>query len=466
MKVKLDQYKFDLIKIIDEFPDGLIILDNDLNIIFCNKEFLKIINLNENEILNKNINDLDLIPRDPSRDKKNFIDCLKKRKEIKANFYFKHNETNIQVFLKTKFIKEENQTLSIIGINDQHSFINCSINIVDEETKIKILQDRIIGKDKKILSLYKMIILASESLSNVYVTGESGTGKELIARAIHDLSDRKNMPFITVNCSALSESLLESELFGHVKGSFTGAFKDKIGKFESAQKGTVFLDEIGDISPLIQLKLLRVIQEKTIVRVGDNKEIKVDMRIITATNKNLREIVSKGEFREDLFYRLNVFPVYTVPLRERSIDVPVLATYFIKKFNRETGKNIKGYTDNALRLLMEYCWPGNIRELENSIEHAFVVCNNEHIDIFDLPQELRQVGFREGICKGLTNNSESSLINNDSEKNKKIIPRNIISKEKLVELLEDNNWNKAETARKLGISRVALWKKIKKLNIG
>src|SRR4030042_3094494 len=194
------------------------------------------------------------------------------------------------------------------------------------------------------------------------------------------------MPFITVSCSALSEALLESELFGHVKGSFTGAYKDKIGKFESAQKGTLFLDEIGDISPLIQLRLLRVIQEKTIVRVGDNREIKVDMRIITATNKNLRELVSKGEFREDLFYRLNVFSIYTIPLRERSVDIPILANFFIKKFNRETGKNIKGFTDDALRLILDYCWPGNIRELENTIENAFVVCNIYLIDIFDLPQ--------------------------------------------------------------------------------
>ena len=461
--------KIDLLKIIEEQPSGFLVLDNNLDIIFYNKEILKITGLSRDEISGNNIVNFDLIPQDPLRDKKNFIDCLKKQKELKAHFYFRNNNKNIQVFLKTKFIKSDSQNLTLISLNDLNSIMNCDIIKSDENSKIRLLQERIIGKNKKINSLYKMIILASESMSNVYITGESGTGKELIAKAIHDLSDRKDMPFITVNCSALPESLLESELFGHIKGSFTGAYQDKIGKFESAQNGTVFLDEIGDISPLIQLKLLRVIQDKVITRVGDNKDIKVDMRIITATNKNLRELVLKGEFREDLFYRLNVFSIYTIPLRERSNDIPILADYFIEKFNRETGKNIKGFTENGLRLLMDYCWPGNIRELENSIEHAFVVCNNELIDIFDLPQELRQVGFREGICKEININKVDNNIKSEAlivkVNNKKFTPRNIITREQLIKLLKKNNWNKAETSRQLGISRTALWKKMKKFKI-
>lgn len=457
--------KINYVKIIEENPNGIIIIDQDLNIIYCNKEFFNITGLKNEEIAGKNIIDLELIPEDPLRDKDSFISCLKKRKDIRANFYFRNNDRNIQLSLKTKFIEEDKKKLTIISLDDLNSIMNCSIIKIVEGEKMNILQDRIIGKDKKILSLYKMIILASEAMSNIYITGESGTGKELIARSIHDLSDRYKMPFITVNCSALSESLLESELFGHIKGSFTGAYKDKIGKFESAQKGTIFLDEIGDISPLIQLKLLRVIQEKTIVRVGDNREIKVDMRIITATNKNLRDLVSRGEFREDLFYRLNVFSIFTVPLRERSADIPVLSGFFIKKFNKETGKNIKGFTDDALRLILDYCWPGNIRELENTIEHSFVVCNNELIDIFDLPQELRQAGFREGICGELAKNNKINLFKNNAATQKKFVPRNTISKEKIIELLKNNNGNKAETARQLGISRVSLWKKIKKFDI-
>lgn len=304
-----------------------------------------------------------------------------------------------------------------------------------------------------------MIELASESLVNVLITGESGTGKELVAKSIHEMSDRKNMGFVTVNCSSLSESLLESELFGHVKGSFTGAYKDKIGKFEVAEGGTIFLDEIGDISPLIQLKLLRVIQEKTITRVGDNTDIKVDMRIICATNKNLRELIAKDEFREDLFYRLNVFQINTIPLRDRVRDIPLLCDYFINKFDLKVGKIIKGFTDDALRLLLDYCWPGNIRELQNVIEHAFVVCNKELIDIFDLPQELRQSSFRDGICKSKSNTTSEIV------EEKEIKARNTISKEILIETLNKNNGNKAETARQFGISRVALWKKIKKFNI-
>ena len=227
-----------------------------------------------------------------------------------------------------------------------------------------------------------------------------------------------------------------------------------MGKFEAAHKGTIFLDEIGDISPAIQLKLLRVIQEKTIVRVGSNEEIRVDMRIITATNKNIRQLVAKGEFREDLFYRLKVFTIHTVPLRDKPGDIPLLCHYFIESFNLKTGKRVKDLTNDAYRIIMEYNWPGNVRELENAIEHAFVLCENNYIDVFDLPVELRSYNLRSQL---------SEKIVHEPVKMKQPI-RNY-SKEEIIQLLNKNNWNRTKTASSMGISRVALWKKLKKLGL-
>jgi two-component system, NtrC family, response regulator HydG len=308
-----------------------------------------------------------------------------------------------------------------------------------------------------------MIELAADSMANVLVHGESGTGKELIAEAIHLLGDRKDENIVKVNCSALTESLLESELFGHVKGSFTNAVKDKKGKFEEAHKGTIFLDEIGEISHSIQVKLLRVIQEKTIERVGDNKSIKVDMRIVAATNKDLRQLVNEGKFREDLFYRLNVFPIRTLALRDHKNDIPLLCNHFIEKFNRQTGKNIRGLSQDAWRILLDYCWPGNVRELENAIEHAFVLCQDELIDVFDLPQEVRLVTLREGLCKGLEQAGDKAYAFRPAEVS--IKSQSSPEKESLLQLLQRHHGNRNRSAAELGISRVALWKKLKKHGI-
>ncbi|OQA00222.1 MAG: Transcriptional regulatory protein ZraR [Bacteroidetes bacterium ADurb.Bin408] len=325
---------------------------------------------------------------------------------------------------------------------------------------------RIVGQNEKMLEINKLIRFAADSNATVLISGESGTGKELIADAIHYNSSRKNKPYIKINCSALSETLLESELFGHVKGSFTGAYKDKKGKFEEAQGGTIFLDEISEITPTLQVKLLRVIQEKTIERVGDNKVIKVDMRIIAATNKNLRELTQKNAFREDLFYRLNVFNIKTVPLRDRKNDIPLLCQHFINKFNKDTGKKIKGITSDAFRLLMDYCWPGNVRELENVIEHAFVVVEKSIIDIFDFPQELRQIAYRDGICKNKASVLPAPVTETPTQEKFKGKNGHLrIDKTSLLKILEANNWNQSKTAKELGVSRVGLWKKIKKLGI-
>ena len=322
----------------------------------------------------------------------------------------------------------------------------------------------IIGNSREIQEVHELIMLAASSYSTVLITGDTGTGKELVAKAIHANSDIKDGPFIAVNCSALPESLLESELFGHTRGAFTGAIKDKIGRFELADGGTLFLDEIGEISPLIQVKLLRFLQEREFERVGDSVTHKSNVRIIAATNRNLRKLVMTGEFREDFFYRLKVFPIHLPPLRERKPDIAPLVNHFIIKFNALTKKNITGLTRDANIILMDYCWPGNIRELENAIEHAFVTCQSETIDIFDLPIEIRQAEIRLDICKTAMDNIGSHTTAPNTPISQ-VHRANLSEKDELVELLDRYRGNKSEVARQLGVDRTTIWRKMKRFGL-
>jgi len=317
---------------------------------------------------------------------------------------------------------------------------------------------RIVGKSKKIQDIFGLIKFAASSNATVLITGETGTGKELAALAIHENSLRSAGPFIKLNCSALPETLLESELFGHARGAFTGAIKDKIGRFEMAEGGTLFLDEIGELSALIQVKLLRFLQEKEFERVGENITRKADVRIIAATHRDLRKLVTEGTFREDLYYRLKVFPIHIPPLRDRKEDIGQLIEHFIHKFNLETGKSIQGLTHEAAVTMMDYCWPGNIRELENAIEHAFVTCQGSRIDIFDLPLEIRKVELRKSICI-------------PGHQDVKSIPdyyyqkRPPLTDEIFMAVLKESNGNQSEAARRLGIDRTTVWRKMKKLKM-
>ncbi|HOY31024.1 MAG TPA: sigma 54-interacting transcriptional regulator [Bacteroidales bacterium] len=454
-----------------ESPCGMVIADRDLTITFWNREMLRLTGIDADTAAGEKLSLLKFYDiRHSDKKPLDFKQCLvgEKANIAKTVFLEGRDDKQTLVFINAKFINTGASQELFILITDISREIACSTVsaaplIVQEKEPLQ----KIVGHDEKIYELYRMIELAADSMAIVNIYGESGTGKELIANAIHQLSPRKNKPFIKVNCSALTETLLESELFGHVKGSFTGAYKDKAGRFEAAGGGTVFLDEIGEISQMIQVKLLRVIQEKTIERVGDNKPVKVDMRIITATNKNLRELVNKGLFREDLFYRLNVFPIFTTPLRNRMNDIPLLVEYFISRFNKYTGKHIQGLTENAYRVIMDYCWPGNVRELENSIEHAFVVCNKKLIDVFDLPQELRVSSVRRELCVKM-NPPDSAPAN--------IVPENVtltgqdsfryITREQLQHALARNKFSRKNTAKQLGVSTVALWKKMKKFGMG
>jgi DNA-binding NtrC family response regulator len=262
----------------------------------------------------------------------------------------------------------------------------------NQELKIalddRLRLDNVIGSDPRMQAIFKTVQAVADTRTTVLITGESGTGKTLLARALHQLSDRKAGPFVEVNCGALPESLLESELFGHIKGSFTGAVRDKLGKFEAASGGTIFLDEIGTSTPAFQIKLLRVLQDRLIERVGDTNTVSVDVRIVLATNKDLEKAVVDGEFREDLFYRINVVSVEMPPLRQRPLDIQPLAQHFLHRFNQEHGRSVEAFTDGAIAALIQAPWPGNVRQLENAVERAVVLCHGTAIDRNDLPATM------------------------------------------------------------------------------
>ncbi|HQK26982.1 MAG TPA: sigma 54-interacting transcriptional regulator [Smithellaceae bacterium] len=303
----------------------------------------------------------------------------------------------------------------------------------------------IISKNHRILQLFDILPDIAASNSTVLIEGESGTGKELFARAIHDLSSRKNQLFVAVNCSALPDTLLESELFGYKEGAFTDAKKDKPGRFRLAENGTLFLDEIGEITPSMQVKLLRVLQEKTYEPLGATQSVEHNVRIIAATNKDLDVLVREGSFREDLYYRINVFKIILPPLRERMEDIPLLIDHFIERFNVLQKKSIQGVSEEAMSVLMSYSYPGNIRELANIIERAFILCKTGLIEKKHLPESLFAMS---------ANNKDS-----------KVSSLRDVEAAYLLNALKQNNWDRQKTARQIGIHKSTLYRKIKSLDI-
>jgi len=309
-----------------------------------------------------------------------------------------------------------------------------------------------IGRSSRMAEVFSLIENVAETDSTVLIYGESGTGKELVAAALHYTSHRASGPFIKVNCAALAEDILESELFGHVKGAFTGAVRDRVGRFEAANGGTILLDEIGDISPRLQLRLLRVLQEREFERVGDTRPIHVNVRIIASTNQNLARKIEDSTFREDLYYRLNVVRIELPALRERRSDIPLLIDHLCKKFNATFKKEIAGLSSTALELLMHYPWFGNIRELENSLERAFIVCHDTIIQPEHLPPEIAKRPLR-AIPLPQSRNAENLTVNyNDPEE---------FDRTRVLEALDRTDWNVAKTARILGVARNTLYQRIR-----
>lgn len=327
-------------------------------------------------------------------------------------------------------------------------------NLEKENIKLRssiLKKYELIGNSQAMKKIKNQIELIAPGDSRILILGESGTGKELVARMIHSLSPRRNAPFVEVNCAAIPQELIESELFGHEKGAFTGAVDRKIGKFELANGGTLFLDEIGDMSLLTQAKLLRVIETQKFQRVGGTKDITVNIRIISATNKNITEEINKGNFREDLYYRLNVVPIYIPPLRERKEDIPELVNYFIDEFSREKGWKRKIIEDEAMKVLQDYDWPGNVRELRNATERLMIMTVSDVIKVSD----IENTGIIRERMKEKTYFSYQTLRE----------ARDAFEKDFILKKLKENRWNITKTAEDIGIERSNLYKKIKSLGI-
>ncbi|MCX5873380.1 MAG: sigma 54-interacting transcriptional regulator [Deltaproteobacteria bacterium] len=320
---------------------------------------------------------------------------------------------------------------------------------MQEELQRHYGYNTIIGLSEPMRQVYESLDSLMNTDTTVLIQGESGTGKELIARALHFCGPRKDKSFVAINCSALPEGVLETELFGHVKGAFTGAIQNHVGKFELANGGTLFLDEIGEISQAIQVKLLRVLEEREIQRIGDNRSIKIDIRLITATNKDLYKKTLENTFRDDLYYRLSVFPLHLPPLRDRVEDIPSLVSHFITKLNKQMGKNIQGIAARVFEILEAYSWPGNVRELANALEYAFVHAKQSFIYPGDLP--LRLVDS-EPLTPRRTEQTHMKL---DS-----------VERQLIVKALEASDWKKSRAASYLDMSRTTLWRKMEKYGIG
>lgn len=383
--------------------------------------------------------------------------------EIKERLAIFGASTNLieQAVAKVSYIKDQDREhfLELVELVAQE-IVTLHLEITSRENRIKELNkelgsrykyDNMIGKSKPMQNLYSLLDKIKMADSTVLIQGENGTGKELIAKAIHYNSPRKDKPFVIQNCSAFNDNLLESELFGHMKGSFTGAVRDKKGLFDIADKGTFFLDEIGDTSPTMQVKLLRVLQEGTFMPVGSTESKRVDVRVIAATNRNLREMVEQGLFREDLYYRLNVINIQVPPLRERKEDIPLLTEFFLSKSQKGDGKKL--LTKRALEKLYDYVWPGNVRELQNEIERAIVLAGGEH----KIAAEMLSPKILELSEKGKVQGSRVHGKLKDALEE--------LEREMIQEGLRRTGWNKSKLAKELGISRAGLIMKVEKYGL-
>lgn len=422
----------------ETMKDSLIIItDKKSKIVYVNHTYEKMIGISKEMVLGRNL--LDIEPNSGN------VEVLK-------NGYIRMGRSLITNLNRRSMgsvypISEGNDLKGAISI---FSLDNKNISRNKKTKTNEINLKRIIGNSEKFNEIKKIILKVSPSNTPVLITGESGVGKELVAEAIHYTSPRRNHPFISINCAAIPEHLLESELFGYEAGAFTGAKNTgKIGRFELANKGTLFLDEIGEMSLEMQTKLLRAIQNKEIERIGGHHPIPVDFRIVSATNKDLRQMVEDGKFREDLYYRLNVIPIEVPPLRERKEDIPRLCSYFLNEL--ETGKIL---SDDTLNMLINYRWPGNIRQLRNVLEYASIMSNEETIDPDDLPL----------LEKRINKQSDPDFVHITLDKSLEQL-KNCLEKKAIHYVLKHTNYNKTEASKKLGISRQALYIKAKKYGI-
>jgi len=440
--------------VVDTIQDGVMIVNTEGRIISINRAFETITGYEREEVIGQLCSILDCSTCELVREGGSYHWCVmfERGKLRKQKCTMKRKDGKPLNVVKNASVLEDgdgNVTGAVETLTDITDLIDKEIqierykNVLEEENRFRGM----IGSSASMQQVFDLVSNASMSEAPTIIYGESGTGKELVAKAIHEIGVRKDKPFIKVNCAALNESLLESELFGHVKGAFTGAHKTREGRFEAAKGGDIFLDEIGDLPLSTQVKLLRVLEEKVVERVGDNRPIHTDVRIISATNQNLKQLVKQGSFRKDFYYRINVIPIHMPPLRERIGDIPILSEHFFQRLKVKSGKAIKEISPKALDCLIRYSWPGNVRELKSAFEYAFVSCNGETILPQHLPTELIK---RPSI-------SETELISSESLEK--------IKKQRLMDALRKSNGNQSEAARALGISRTSVWSQMKRFDI-
>ncbi len=429
--------------LLENMIDGILAHDKNRKILFFNQAAQRITGYSYEEVINKDCHDV--FPGRFCGGNCSFCDSFFPGENRTKYFTtFRHKNGLLRDFEMSSIQVENapaNSISSLVIFKDVHE---------DDSIKIKKIKFQgfqgIISQNPLMEKIFDTIREVANINVPVMIQGESGTGKEMVANAIHRLSSRVNEPFVPVNCGALPEGTLESELFGHVKGAFTGAIRDKKGRFELADKGTIFLDEVGELSPAMQVKLLRVLQDGSFTHVGGEEPVSVDVRIICATNRDIKDMMQKGEFREDLYYRLMVVPIFLPPLRNKKVDIPLLIDYFLDKFSRLTGKSIKRISPEARNCLLEYSWPGNIRELANTIQYALIKCHNSVLNIEHFPDEI-------------TERSPDSM-------HKKLTRKNPHLKiEDVIKVLNNTGGNKSKAASLLGVSRPTLYNYLGKMKL-
>lgn len=438
---KSDQYRRELETIFNSVSEGIVTVNERARVRHINEAALRMFELKSD-------------PREKSLDEALPASLSRAREALRQTLDTRKGISDIRIETPGKGLGRRVLIINTRPLVGAHGSFEGAVLVARDITRLTDLEKqveernqyrRMVGKSPQMREIFQLIDDMADTDSTVLICGESGTGKELVAEALHHTSGRAKGPFVRVNCAALSEDLLESELFGHVKGAFTGALKDRVGRFELANGGTILLDEIGDISPRLQLRLLRVLQEREFERVGDSRPIRVDVRVVAATNQDLLKKIEAGEFRQDLYFRLNVVRIEVPPLRERKEDIPLLCEHFCKHFNKVMKKEVTGVSPEAMEILLNYPWPGNIRELENCLERAFVVCRENTIQPRHLPVEIthrNQAGAMAADWSAGNGQPESE-------------------RERVLQVLRATDWNVAKSARKLGVARNTLYQKIR-----